>query len=469
MGALEPHMVFGKRRRGGEFYHASRFFAGTKGDRMCWLYGQPEYQEDSIKWIKRWAKEGISGRYFKAAAKRYQLCQKFLFSVLNRPVPRESNLLLKYCDKKNYLLLLHTCTLGVSIDAFDDYFSQVFAGALTKTGFARVTQNSKDWSFLQQAAYQSVVMRYKLETIKSAKKAKKIDIKNYAKEIERMWKKYFWLTMGWSGTKPLSKNDIEREIKRQMKLSPAARQKEKIVIERYVKEIKRKRARVIGKYKIPVKVIGPYLKLLDEFARLHDERKEIQMRTLREMDKIRIAVAGLYDLKLKDIEWLKILELRRLIRIGKMPYKAIRQRRIGYCVKYARGKLVFEKQGRVAVAVIDKEMSAPSLKHKEIKGVIASAGIARGRAIVTDDAKVAAKIIKQGDIIIASMTTPDFVPAMKKAGAIVTNEGGVTVHAAIVSRELGIPCLTGTLIATRVFKTGDMIEVDAVKGVVRKI
>ena len=65
------------------------------------------------------------------------------------------------------------------------------------------------------------------------------------------------------------------------------------------------------------------------------------------------------------------------------------------------------------------------------------------------------------------MTTPDFVPAMRKAAAIITNEGGITCHAAIVSRELGKPCITGTKIASKVLKDGDMVEVDAEKGIVR--
>jgi pyruvate,water dikinase len=67
------------------------------------------------------------------------------------------------------------------------------------------------------------------------------------------------------------------------------------------------------------------------------------------------------------------------------------------------------------------------------------------------------------------MTTPDFVTAVKRAGGIVTNEGGVTCHAAIVSREFGIPCVVGTRIATRVIKTGDFVEVDGNHGVVRKL
>ena len=77
--------------------------------------------------------------------------------------------------------------------------------------------------------------------------------------------------------------------------------------------------------------------------------------------------------------------------------------------------------------------------------------------------------MQKGDVLVSIATDPDVVPAMKKASAIVTEQGGITSHAAIVSRELGIPCIIGTKIATKIFKDGDMVEVDANKGVVRKI
>jgi pyruvate, water dikinase len=62
------------------------------------------------------------------------------------------------------------------------------------------------------------------------------------------------------------------------------------------------------------------------------------------------------------------------------------------------------------------------------------------------------------------MTTPDYLPAMYKAGAIVTDEGGVTCHAAIVSREFDIPCIVGTQNATSILKDGDQVTVDAMNG-----
>ncbi len=76
---------------------------------------------------------------------------------------------------------------------------------------------------------------------------------------------------------------------------------------------------------------------------------------------------------------------------------------------------------------------------------------------------------KQGEVLVTPMTSPDFIPAMKKALAIVTDEGGATCHAAIVSRELKVPCIVGTRSATAMLKDGDLVEVDAEQGTVRKL
>ncbi len=65
------------------------------------------------------------------------------------------------------------------------------------------------------------------------------------------------------------------------------------------------------------------------------------------------------------------------------------------------------------------------------------------------------------------MTTIEFVPAFRKAAAVVTDEGGISSHAAIISREFKLPCIVGTKIATRVLQTGDTVEVDAMKGIIK--
>lgn len=109
-----------------------------------------------------------------------------------------------------------------------------------------------------------------------------------------------------------------------------------------------------------------------------------------------------------------------------------------------------------------------SLDIKEIKGTSAYKGIVRGNVRVLLNSKESSKL-KKGEILVATMSTPDFLPAMMNAGAFITDIGGITSHAAIVARELKKPCIIGTKIATKVLKDGDLVEVDADKGIVRII
>ena len=107
-------------------------------------------------------------------------------------------------------------------------------------------------------------------------------------------------------------------------------------------------------------------------------------------------------------------------------------------------------------------------EKNDIHGNCASSGIIQGIVRVCKT-KEDLEDFKEGEILVASMTRPEFVPAMKKAAAIVTDEGGITCHAAIVSRELGKPCVIGTKIATKTLKNGQIVEVNANHGTVRII
>ncbi|MFH0870559.1 MAG: PEP-utilizing enzyme [archaeon] len=109
-----------------------------------------------------------------------------------------------------------------------------------------------------------------------------------------------------------------------------------------------------------------------------------------------------------------------------------------------------------------------SAEADEVKGTVAFKGKIQGRAKVVITKNEIPKV-ERGDILITAMTTPEFVPAMEKAVAFVTDEGGITCHAAIVAREMKKPCVIGTKVATKVFKDGDFVEVDAYNGIVRKI
>ena len=114
-----------------------------------------------------------------------------------------------------------------------------------------------------------------------------------------------------------------------------------------------------------------------------------------------------------------------------------------------------------------KAESSKSLEAVEtIKGFTASKGNVKGIVKVILSSKDFHKL-EAGDILVTTMTSVDFVPIMEKAAAFITNEGGITSHAAIVSRELDKPCIIGTQNATQILKDGDLVEVDADNGVVR--
>ncbi len=121
-----------------------------------------------------------------------------------------------------------------------------------------------------------------------------------------------------------------------------------------------------------------------------------------------------------------------------------------------------------AITTIGKTGGGPTTSEEDepiLKGLPASPGVATGKVKIVHDLSDLPKV-REGDVLVTTMTTPDMVPAMQRAAAIVTDEGGMTCHAAIVSRELGIPAVVGTGNATKVLKDGDIVTVDAYKGVV---
>ncbi len=100
-----------------------------------------------------------------------------------------------------------------------------------------------------------------------------------------------------------------------------------------------------------------------------------------------------------------------------------------------------------------------------LRGETASAGVASGPVRIVLSAGELGKVQK-GDVLVTKMTMPDFVPAMQRAAAIITDEGGMTSHAAIVSREMGTPCIVGTEHATHVLRDGQIVTVHALRGIV---
>jgi len=161
-------------------------------------------------------------------------------------------------------------------------------------------------------------------------------------------------------------------------------------------------------------------------------------------------------------------ELRMYVKEKTLPDLAVLQARLPTCGLYMQdGKICVVDERivkRFGKAVEEKYLSVTD----ELAGQTASAGVARGRVrVVMDPSRI--DHFEEGDILVAEATRPDYVPLMKKAAAIITDSGGMLSHAAVVSREMKKPCVVGLQVATRVFKDGDLVEVDATRGIVKKI
>jgi len=107
-----------------------------------------------------------------------------------------------------------------------------------------------------------------------------------------------------------------------------------------------------------------------------------------------------------------------------------------------------------------------SVKNSEVSGLVVSKGRVKGLARLIKSKADFSKF-KAGEILVCNFTTPDYIPLMNKAAGIITDDGGITCHAAIISRELNKPCIVGTKSATRTIKTGDLLDLDADQGIIK--
>ncbi len=211
------------------------------------------------------------------------------------------------------------------------------------------------------------------------------------------------------------------------------------------------------------------IELLEFFAWYQDYRKEYIMKALHHLDSVLAEIGRRKGLALKAMKYSMASEVQGILD-GSFDTSLLGKRMRSFLAVWRPDKDAIECFSEDA-ADAWKRLD-PHIRHDseqlELGGAPASGGIARGRALVTMSASEAAKI-NPGEVLVTSMTTPDFVTAMKKAAAVVTNEGGILCHAAVISREFGIPCVVGTKIATKAIRTGDMVEVDGNRGTVKKI
>lgn len=332
--------------------------------------------------------------------------------------------------------------------------------------FAKESEFTNVFSILTAPVHQSFINTAELELLKIAlevKNGKDIKSDEIQNQLIEHQKKYFWTNNNYVKSRVLSVSDFEEEIASWLKGGADLEEQIKL-IEATPTNSRNAKEKVLASLSEKLKRL---IKISEDFTNWQDERKRstylstfVGSEILGEMGRRR----GV------DLELLKYLVPREVygwFMDSKVRSEDLAKRKEKSVVICEEDSYSIYTEDMVE-ELRDIMLGSPEASDiQDIRGLVACTGRAVGKVKILMSAEEMDKI-EEGDVLVAVMTRPDYVQAMKKASAIITDEGGITSHAAIVSRELGTPCIIGTKIATKVFKDGDVVEVNANHNWIRK-
>ncbi len=216
---------------------------------------------------------------------------------------------------------------------------------------------------------------------------------------------------------------------------------------------------------------GRYKKLIEKLGKirfaLHEKSKMLWLvlggKLMSEISKRR-------GLGFSDLFFYTSKEIKDLFRNKKVDEKVIDLRKKGFAfISFPDKKILLV--GNDFKKLFKEIIKNKNIIGKKIKGLAVMRGAIKARAevILHDKRSIVKKLklFRMGDILVTDMTSPDdAIMVSKKAGGIITDEGGITSHAAIIAREFKIPCIVGTKIATQIIKTGNLVEINGHTGVI---
>ncbi|MBR9706470.1 DUF2683 family protein [Candidatus Pacearchaeota archaeon] len=312
-----------------------------------------------------------------------------------------------------------------------------------------------------------------LEVLKLARSAKSkglysiFEIKNeFPNELSRLVKKFGWLAFDLLNKPAYDVDYFANLVKEALNFSIGKRISE---IENYEKETAKKTDEISKKLNLS-KEERETFDLMRDLGYYKWLRQYNFAEACYNLTKVQEEIGKRLGLSLKEVQYILPEEYEDVFNYKEEIKRVVKQRIKNLLILVSddnkiilRGKKAIENGDRLEFEKRQFDTGA-----NEIRGTVAKSGRVRG---VVKIINIKEDMVKMQDrnILISLATIPELLPAMKKAAAIVTNEGGMTCHAAIVARELGIPCVVGTKVATEVLSDGDEIEVDADHGVVKII
>lgn len=374
--------------------------------------------------------------------------------------------LIKLHDEYLEIILKQNSSSSI-IDGFalgtDEIVASMIQEVYDNSQFKDDTRFSEVFSTLTAPVHISFINQAEIDLLKIALAIKNGGNRN--KLLIAHQANYFWIKNNYTEEQVVSVKDFNKEVDKILSLD--------IDIEKNIEDVeqtpvknKQVKQELMSKLDLNDE-LKMLLKISEDFTHWQDQRKEVTFWTAHYAYLLLGEIGKRINLTIEELKYLSPREVSRVF-IDK-PTKEMLQERCKGCVQY------WDMEGHEILSGDEYHQTMKTILGNEdlsdvddFRGLTASMGKARGRVKVLQTVKDIGKV-EDGDILVAVMTRPDYVPAIKKAAAIVTNEGGITCHAAIISRELKIPCIIGTKIATKVLKDGMEVEVNANHGWVRII
>lgn len=290
-----------------------------------------------------------------------------------------------------------------------------------------------------------------------------IENKRVGNLLSQHAQKYHWIQNSYLMARNLTAKDFAIELQEMIKEKKKARIEIKKIYNQLL-DLKVKKQKLIKKLGI-AKDLRLIFRIIESFAWIQDERKKYNLIGDHYLSLFLRQVAKRLKSNYFKVAYATPEELIKFLKQGKVNSRLLKQRR-KLNVLIVTASQIRILVGRPAQRIAELLTTAIKKNISEIRGQCASIGKIEGivRVIRT---MVDLKKMRRGDILVSSMTRPELLPGIKKAGGIITDEGGITSHAAIVSREFNIPCVIGTKIATKVLKDGDLVELNANHGVIK--
>ncbi|MFH0854569.1 MAG: PEP-utilizing enzyme [bacterium] len=328
-------------------------------------------------------------------------------------------------------------------------------------------------SYLAHPKEQTILNIERIEFFKicllESKEAGDLNFKNdkkFRRAISGYIKNFFWIKSDFCQFKKITEDDLFADVRNELS------EKGEIKIRGELKEINANFRKINKKKKNLLKKfnLSTAEKADIEFAcrviLWIDYRKIWMMKHVCYLCHLIKKISEEYDIPYDNLIFYQTSEISQLLKTGKrVSHKVLSERNQGSFVIFEKNNNPKFFQGKTGKDLF--ELATAEESH-ELKGMVACSGKEK---IVKGTIKIILHPEKEnfnsGEILVTSMTRVEYLPLMRKAKAIITNEGGIACHAAIVSRELGIPCVIGTKSATKLLKNGDFVEINTQNGIIK--